>query len=110
MSDQGSHTNICCLEELFTPWSAFIQDQHHDQQQLMIHQGVNISTSNAHELFPQENDIEQMGALMIQEQRYDQYQLISYEGANTGTNIGHKLFPQPSAIETSYFSITQGSA
>ena len=37
---------------------AFIQDQPYDQNHLMIHQGVNINTSNAHELFVEQNDIE----------------------------------------------------
>ena len=36
------------LGELFAQWSAFIQDKPYDQHELMIHQGVNINTSNAH--------------------------------------------------------------
>ena len=53
------------LDELFAQWSALIKDQPYDQHQLMINQGVNINTINAHELLPQQNDIEPMDALMI---------------------------------------------
>ena len=53
------------LDELFAQWSAFIKDQPYDQHQLMIHQAGNINTSNAHDLIPQQNDIEPMDALMI---------------------------------------------
>ena len=59
----------------------------------MIHQGFNINTSNAHELFPQQNDIEPMDALMIQEQHCDPYQLMSHQGVKTNTNGGDSLFP-----------------
>ena len=37
MSHQGGHTDIYSLEELIAQWNAFIQDQHYDQHQLMIH-------------------------------------------------------------------------
>ena len=52
----------------------------------MLHKGVNINTSNAHELFPQQNDIETMDALMIQEQHYDQHQYMCHQGVKTNTN------------------------
>ena len=71
MSHQGGYNDICSLDELFSQWSAFIEDQPYDLHQLMIHQGLNINTSNAHELFQHKSDIEQMDALMIQEQHYD---------------------------------------
>ena len=71
MSHQGGHTYICSFDELFLQWSVFIEDQPYDLHQLMIHQGLNINTSNAHELFQHKSDIEQMDALMIQEQHYD---------------------------------------
>ena len=98
------------LDELFAQWSAFIKDQPYDQHQLMIHQVGNINTSNAHELLPQQNDIEPMDALMTQEQHYDQHQLMSHQGVRTNTNCGDRLFPQRSGVEKSYLSMTQGSA
>ena len=51
----------------------------------MINQGVNINTINAHELLPQQNDIETMDALMIKEQRYDQHQLMGHQDVKTNT-------------------------
>ena len=72
VTHQGSHTDICSLDELFSQLSAFIQDQPFDQHQLMMHPGVNINTINAHELFPQQNDIETTDALIIQEKHYNQ--------------------------------------
>ena len=80
------HTYICSLDELFAKWSAFIKDQPYDQHQLMIHQGGNFNTSNAHELLSQQNDIEPMNALMIQEQHYDQHQYMCHQGVKTNTN------------------------
>ena len=76
----------------------------------MLHKGVNINTSNAHELFPQQNDIETMDALMIQEQHNDQHQLMSHQGVRINTNGGDRLFSQRSGVEKSYLSMTQGSA
>uniref|UniRef100_A0A3Q7J867 Uncharacterized protein n=1 Tax=Solanum lycopersicum TaxID=4081 RepID=A0A3Q7J867_SOLLC len=110
MSYQGGHTDICNLDELFAQWSAFIKDQPYDQHQLMIHQGCNINTSNAHKLLPPQNDIEPMDALMIQEQHNDQHQLMSHQGVRINTNGGDRLFSQRSGVEKSYLSMTQGSA
>ena len=73
----------------------------------MLHKGVNINTSNAHELFPQQNDIETMDALMIQEQHYDQHKLKNHQHVKTNTNGGDRLFPQQSVVEPSYFLMTQ---
>ena len=85
MSHEGGHTDIGGIDKLFAQWSAFIQDQPYDQHHLMLHKGVNINTSNAHELFPQQNDIETMDALMIKEQRYDQHQLMGHQDVKTNT-------------------------
>ena len=86
ISQQCGHTDICSFDELFAQWSAFIPYQPYDQHDLMIHQGVNINTSNAHELLPQQNNMEPMDALMIQEQHYDQHQLMNHQGVRTNTN------------------------
>ena len=110
MSDQGDNTDMCSLDDFFSKWSAFIEDKPYDQHQLLIHQGVNINTSNANELYQQQNDIEPMYSLMIQEQHYDQHQYICHQGVKTNTNSRDRLFPQQSVVETSYLSMTQGSA
>ena len=75
MSQQGCHSDICSSDVLLAQWSALIQYQPYDQHQLMSHQSVNINTSNANELFPQQKDIETIDAL-IQDKRYDQHQLM----------------------------------
>jgi len=52
---------------------------------LMSHRGININTSNEHELFPQQNDIEPTDALMIQDLRHDPNQFMIYQGVNIDT-------------------------
>ena len=65
------------------------------KHQLMIHQGVHINTSSAHEFFPQENDGYQTKAM---NKHHDQHQFMSHQGCHTDICSFDELFGQWSAF------------